>query len=35
MASTMPISPDRMPRRAVAGELIHFSEKMKSALAIR
>src|SRR5216684_3219737 len=35
MASTMPISPARMPWRAVAGELIHFSERMNNALAMR
>jgi hypothetical protein len=28
----MPISPARTLRRAVTGEFIHFSERMKSAL---
>ncbi len=35
MASSMPISPAKTPRRAVAGELIQCSEKMKSTLATR
>ena len=30
-ASSMPISPANTPRRAVAGEFIHFSERMNSA----
>jgi hypothetical protein len=35
IASTMPISPAQMPWRAVVGELIHFSERMNSTLAMR
>ena len=35
IASSMPISPAQMPWRAVVGELIHFSERMNSTLAIR
>src|SRR5580704_6374349 len=35
MARNMPISPAHTPRRAVAGELSHFNERMKSAVAIR
>ena len=35
MASSMPISPAKTPRRAVAGEFIHFSERMNSAAEIR
>src|ERR1700751_3880122 len=31
----MPISPARMPCLAVVGELIHFSERMNNALAMR
>src|SRR5690348_6434989 len=31
----MPISPAKTPRRAVVGELSHFNERMKSAVAIR
>src|SRR5215472_14331606 len=31
----MPISPARMPCLAVAGELIHFRERMNNALAMR
>ncbi len=35
MASNMPISPARTPRRAVAGVRIHTRARMKSAVAIR
>src|SRR5687768_3847880 len=34
-ASAMPTSPARTPRRAVFGWLSHFSERMKSAAAMR
>jgi hypothetical protein len=35
MASAMPPTPANTPRRAVNGSLIHFSEKMNSAVATR
>ncbi len=33
-AIAAPISPASTPRRAVAGELSHFSDRMKSAMAM-
>ena len=35
IASAMPTSAARTPRRAVAGALSHFNERMKSAVATR
>src|SRR5258707_11671517 len=35
MARAMPISPAHTPWRAVVGELSHFKERMKSAVATR
>ena len=35
IASSIPSSPAQTPRRAVLGELIHFRERTKRAVAIR
>ncbi len=35
IASSIPSSPASTPRRAVVGELIHFSERMNSAVATK
>jgi hypothetical protein len=35
IASSIPNSPAQTPWRAVVGELIHFSDRMNSALATK